>query len=260
MRVAEDWATVDVLSGGRLNPGFSVGPPMQWEHVHGALYPDTAEAEDFTYTRVERLLALLRGERASSFAGTQGIETFSERVQPHSPGLLSRCWYGGASLASARWAGGQGLNLLTSSVVKAEDHELTGEGDFGRIQRAHIDTFRAAHPEAGQARVSQGLVVIPTDSATPDQRDRYAAYAASRLERTRTPQGPGRLLFAPDLVGPSDESRRAAAGSPGLPGRRRGGLRPALHLRRGRLRPDPHRPRHPARPGAGLEPGGLSRR
>ncbi|HEX4831851.1 MAG TPA: LLM class flavin-dependent oxidoreductase [Trebonia sp.] len=27
LRLAEDLATVDVLSGGRLNPGFSVGPP-----------------------------------------------------------------------------------------------------------------------------------------------------------------------------------------------------------------------------------------
>lgn len=215
LRVAEDWATVDVLSGGRLNPGFSVGPPMQWEHVRDALYPDTADIEDFTYARVERVLSLLRGDRASSFAGTQGIETFSERVQPHSPDLISRCWYGGASVASARWAGSQGLNLLTSSVVKAEDHELTGDGDFGRIQRLHIDAFRAAHPDGERARVSQGLVVIPTDSATPDQRERYAAYAASRLERTRQPQGPGRLLFAPDLVGPSDELAERLRAHPG---------------------------------------------
>ena len=68
-----------------------------------------------------------------------------------------------------------------------------------------IDAFRAHHPDPGQARVSQGLVVIPTDSATDDQVRRYRDYAASRFERTKTPQGPRGMLFSPDYVGPSDE-------------------------------------------------------
>lgn len=207
LRLAEDLATVDVLAGGRLNPGFSVGPPMQWEHVRDALYPDTADVEDFTYERVQRLLRLVRGERASTFSGTQGIETFSERVEPHSPGLAGRVWYGAASLRSAQWAGEQGLNLLTSSVVKADGPtgDARGVSEFADVQAAQIATFREHHRDGAAARVSQGLVVIPTDSATPGQRARYEAYAASRLERTREPQGPGRLMFAPDLVGPSDE-------------------------------------------------------
>ena len=62
-----------------------------------------------------------------------------------------------------------------------------------------------AHPLGDAARVSQGLVVVPTDGATTDQVARYEAYAAARLPRTREPQGPGRMLFAPDLVGTSDQ-------------------------------------------------------
>src|ERR1700733_2969905 len=69
LRLAEDLATVDVLSGGRVNPGISVGPPMHWDDVRDALYPDTADEEDFTYARVERLLRFVRGEPASGFRG-----------------------------------------------------------------------------------------------------------------------------------------------------------------------------------------------
>ena len=200
-RLAEDLATVDVLSGGRINPGVSVGEPMNYDTFKAALYPDTADAEDLSFARLERLLHCLAGAPVSDFEGTRGIETFTRRLQPYSPGLVDRVWYGGASTSSVRWAGEHGLNLLTSSVVRSED----GSTDFAAIQRAQIDLFRSVHPDGERARVSQGLVVIPTDSATPEQAAKYERYAADRLPRTREPQGPGRLLFSPDFVGTSEQ-------------------------------------------------------
>ncbi|WP_432187396.1 LLM class flavin-dependent oxidoreductase [Streptomyces sp. Tue6028] len=200
LRLAEDLATVDVLSGGRLNPGISVGPPMHYDQVKDALYPGTADAQDFGYERVARLLDFVRGKPAGDFSGVEGFEVFTDRVQPHSPGLSRRMWYGGGSLSSARWAGEHGMNFLTSSVVKAEESE-----DFAEVQLSHVRAFRAAHPDGDRARVSQGLVVIPTDSASSAQRAKYEEYAQKRLPRTAAPQGPARLMFAPDLVGTSDE-------------------------------------------------------
>ncbi|GAB20070.1 putative oxidoreductase [Gordonia effusa NBRC 100432] len=201
LRLAEDLATVDLLSGGRLNPGVSVGTPMRYDDYKTALYPDSHDVEDFSKRRVTRLLECLRGEPVSEFEGTVGIEVFSRRVQPHSPGLAGRVWYGGGR-ESAIWAAQNGLNYLTSSVVTIED---TDSRDFATIQAEHIDAYLKHVADPTSARVSQGLVVIPTDSATPDQVRRYTEYAQSRFERTQQPQGPRGMMFAPDLVGRSDE-------------------------------------------------------
>lgn len=203
LRLAEDLATVDLLAGGRINPGLSVGEPMHYDTVKHELYPDSSEAEDFSYARMDRLARLIAGEPVRDFSGKQGVvEEFSNRVEPHSPGLRDRLWYGAGSTKSAVWAGANGFNLLSSSVVFPEADQ---EPDFALVQQSQIRAFREAAQGHGAARVSQGLVVIPTDSASPAQREKYQRYVDERTPRTQAPQGPKGMLFAPDLIGTSDE-------------------------------------------------------
>lgn len=197
-RLAEDLATVDLLTGGRLEPGFSVGRPRHLEQFADALYPGTADAEDFGYDRVERLQRFLAGGAVSAFSGTEGIEEYSERIEPHAPGLVDRLWYGAASPRSTVWAAEHGFHLLTSSVVAS-----VRTTDFDTEQYEQIKLYRSHHPAGEHARVSQGLVVIPTDSATREQIEKYRAYAASRAGRVGVPFSPQNLIVAPDLVGTS---------------------------------------------------------
>jgi hypothetical protein len=62
----------------------------------------------------------------------------------------------------------------------------------------------------------QELVVIPTDRASRDQKTKYQAYVDARTPRTATPQGPGRLMFAPDLIGTSEQIVEALYGDAGF--------------------------------------------
>lgn len=205
LRLAEDLATVDLLAGGRINPGVSVGEPMQYDTVKHELYPDTADVEDFSYARVERFARLVAGEPVRKFSGKQGVvEEFSNRVEPFSVGLRDRLWYGAGSTKSAVWAGSHGFNLLSSSVIFPDKDQ---EPDFALVQQSQMRAFREAALASGHAgvRVSQGLVVIPTDSATPSQREKYQRYVDERTPRTAAPQGPRGMMFAADLIGTSEE-------------------------------------------------------
>lgn len=199
-RLAEDLSTVDVLLGGRLHPGFSVGTPMHFDLYRDAIYPDTAEHEDLGNERLLRFRDLVRGDAVTDPVERRGIEEFARTVQPHSPGLVDRLWYGTGSTKSAVWAGENGFHLLTSSVTRSEHGT-----DFATNQRAQIDAYLDAHPDRASARVSQGLVVIPTDTATREQQERYRAYVDSRSGRVGVPTGPAGMLFAADLVGTSVE-------------------------------------------------------
>ena len=64
--------------------------------------------------------------------------------------------------------------------------------------------------------MSQGLVVIPTDSATAEQKARYSAYVAARSPRTAAPVGPARMMFARDLLGTSAQIAEMLYGHAGF--------------------------------------------
>jgi len=198
-RLAEDLAVADLLSGGRLEPGVSVGAPHHYDEIGEALHGSSRDAQDFGYERVDALLAFLRGEEFADIAGTEGIEQYSNRIEPHSPGLVQRVRYGVGSLRSAEWAGSRGLGILLSNISTGE-----GTDDFAASQVGQIERYRASLAPGAAPRIAQGRVVLPTDHATPEQRAKYEAYAEARTPRTLAPIGRRRTLIARDLVGPSE--------------------------------------------------------
>lgn len=210
-RLAEDLATVDLLSHGRLNVGVSVGAPPFAHMIED--FVDTVPIADYSHTRAEKLARALRSEplsvetEAGNAAGAQ-----IPRLRPFAEGLTDRLWYGGGSQNSAKWAGQAGFNLLTGNIVSGENTD-----DFLTAQQALIERFRQEWAHERTPRVALGRVILPTDSASPDARRRYAEFVGERNKRTGFAHGPRRTLFLPDIVGTTDEILEALAKDPVLP-------------------------------------------
>lgn len=211
-RLAEDLSTVDVLSRGRLNIGLSAGRPLHVDLIGRLVFDDGWENFDFTHGRVLRFVDNLRsrpiGDEDTFIKTPFGPQR--PRLQPHAKGLTDRIWYGGGTLKSAGWAGRNDLNLLIGNVTTGE-----GTDDFFLAQRRQLETYRAAG--GTERRVALGRVIVPLDGADRKTRKRYLDYAAGRTERTLTPRGERRTLYARDLVGTSDEILERLFADPVLP-------------------------------------------
>ncbi|WP_181373609.1 LLM class flavin-dependent oxidoreductase [Microbacterium sp. HMWF026] len=209
-RLAEDFATVDVLSGGRINVGVSSSAPHR-ELVRAL--SRVGEADDIApYTLIERFLEALEGRALSDEVITTPYGRQIPRIQPHVPTLRERVWLGGGSARSVRWAAEHGLKLFLGNLAAAD-----GDASFETVQRARIDEYHALFVGSGEPAVGVERVIVPTDSATAAQRAHYREYAAARDERTLAPvRG---VVFQRDLVGTADEIIGRLREDPAIDGR-----------------------------------------
>jgi alkanesulfonate monooxygenase SsuD/methylene tetrahydromethanopterin reductase-like flavin-dependent oxidoreductase (luciferase family) len=166
--MAEDAGAADLISGGRLQLGISRGSPEQvidgWRYFGYA--PQGGETDaDMARGRAEVLLEVLRGmgfarpNPRPMFANPPGLL----RVEPHSPGLRDRIWWGAASQRTAAWAAELGMNMQSSTLI-------TNESDkpFHVQQAEQIQAFRDAWQKAGHEReprvsVSRSIFALVDD-------------------------------------------------------------------------------------------------
>src|SRR5213595_1163445 len=169
--MAEDAGAADLIAGGRLQLGISRGSPEQV--VDGWRYFGYEPAEgksdaDMARRHAEEFLDVIRGE---GFARANPRPMFPNppgllRVEPHSPGLRDRIWWGSSSNATSRWAAKLGMNLQSSTLKDDE----TGE-PLHVQQRKQIEAYREAWKEAGHRREPR-VSVSRSIFAIVDDRDR----------------------------------------------------------------------------------------
>jgi alkanesulfonate monooxygenase SsuD/methylene tetrahydromethanopterin reductase-like flavin-dependent oxidoreductase (luciferase family) len=162
--MAEDAGSADLISNSRLQLGVSRGSPEQVVdgfRYFGHVPREGSDASEMGREHTQILLQVLAGEGFAQpnprpmFANPPGLL----RLEPHSPGLRDRIWWGAGSRATAEWAAKQGMNLMSSTLLT----EDTGV-PFHQLQAEQIQRFRDAWKAAGHERtprVSVSRSVFP---------------------------------------------------------------------------------------------------
>jgi alkanesulfonate monooxygenase SsuD/methylene tetrahydromethanopterin reductase-like flavin-dependent oxidoreductase (luciferase family) len=175
--MVEDAGAADLISGGRLQLGISRGSPEQV--IDGFRYFGYVPADDQSDADMgrEHATVFLEALKGEGFAQPNPRPMFPNppgllRVEPHSPGLRERIWWGASSQRTARWAAELGMNLQSSTLVDNESDK-----PFHVQQAEQIQAFRDAWKEAGHSREPR-VSVSRSIFAITDDRDQ--AYFGSR--------------------------------------------------------------------------------
>lgn len=157
LRVAEDAAVLDALSGGRVELGVGSGTDPA---VFAAFGKDVERRREDNSAGVATL--------ADAFAG-KPLGGTEFRLHPAAPGLASRLWQGAFSREGARYVGGSGSRMLLNRAT------FGSPGRTDEVQVPWAEAYRDAYPgPADEIRIGLSRGVY----AAADKRTAKAAIEA----------------------------------------------------------------------------------
>jgi alkanesulfonate monooxygenase SsuD/methylene tetrahydromethanopterin reductase-like flavin-dependent oxidoreductase (luciferase family) len=176
LRLAEDAAVLDALSGGRLELGFGSGGNDLVFAVFGREVARRHADYDRAFARVREALS-----------GTPLVPD-GPPMFPPAPGLIDTMWEAAMSVGSATRAGQHGTGLLLARTA-ARTSDTLGRS-LGEVQQAFVDAYLANF--AGQRRprigLSRSVYVAPTRAeALADAEDGMRRHAQVIQRRTGAP-------------------------------------------------------------------------
>ncbi len=169
--MAEEAAAADLISThaggeGRLQLGVSRGSPepaMNGAYAFGYVPAEGQDDADLARQKTELFRAAISGARLVPGNPQMTGSTAPLAIEPQSPGLADRIWWGSGSRATAQWTAEQGMNLMSSTLL-VEDTGVP----FDELQAEQIRLFHEAWDAAGWERtprvsVSRSVIPLVTD-------------------------------------------------------------------------------------------------
>jgi len=208
-RVAEEFAMIDCISGGRLIAGFPVGSPMDTCYAYGA---NPSMLRDRYYEAHDLIMKAWTEKETFAFNGRFNQQRYVN-IWPRPIQQTPPIWIpGGGSVETWQWCAEDGLRLLLPVVLRLQGRA----GDHGRV----LDRDEASR---------QGPQPLPRRLPAVRRRRRDAASRRS----SSMPSRPSTSTAAACTSAPSSPTRRAmSARRPSAPASRARSRAPPASRRR----------------------------